>query len=71
MTSSRVPTLLTLSEGNTDGHASASVHPARRGRRPGHVRTLLVREPGDLTVDHSHVAGAALVRIGEARSRSR
>jgi hypothetical protein len=35
------------------------------------VRTLLEREPGDLTVDHSHVARAALVRIGEARSRSR
>jgi len=71
MTSSWVPTLLTLSEGNTDGHASASVHPTRRGRRPRHVRTLLVREPGDLTIDQSHVTRAALVRIGKARSRSR
>jgi hypothetical protein len=52
MTSSRAPTLLTLLEGNTDGHASASAHPARRGRRPWHVRTLFVREPGDLTVGH-------------------
>jgi len=50
MTSSRVPTLLTLLEGNTDGHVSASAHPARRGRRPWHVRTLFEREPGDLTV---------------------
>ena len=34
-------------EGNTDGHVSASARPARRGRRPWHVRTLLGREPGD------------------------
>jgi hypothetical protein len=29
--------------------ASASARPARRGRRTWHVRTLSVREPGDLT----------------------
>ena len=33
-----------------DGRASASARPTRRGRRPWHVRTLLVREPGDLAV---------------------
>ncbi len=38
-------------EGNTDGRAIASAWPARRGRRPWHVRTLLVREPGDLGSD--------------------
>jgi hypothetical protein len=36
------------------------------------VSTLLVREPGDLTVGQQHgVTCAALVRIGKARSRSR
>jgi len=37
-------------EGNTEGHANASARPARRGRRPWHVRTLFEREPGDLMV---------------------
>jgi hypothetical protein len=37
-----------IAEGNTDGHASASVRTARRGRRPWHVRTLFAREPGGL-----------------------
>jgi hypothetical protein len=55
-------------EGNTDGHATASVCPTPRGLRPWHVRTLLVREPGDLQLDHSH---EGVVRIGKARSRSR
>jgi hypothetical protein len=59
---------VTYSEGNTVGHASASVQPALRGLRPWHVRKLLVREPGDLQLDHSH---AGVVRIGKARSRSR
>ena len=36
-------------EGNTDGRDIASTRTARRGRRPWHVRTLLVWEPGDLT----------------------
>ena len=49
----RVPTQFALSEGNTDGRAIASARTTRRGRRPWHVRTLLVREPGDLAVDHA------------------
>jgi hypothetical protein len=32
------------------------------------VRKLLVREPGDLQLDHSH---DGVIRIGKARSRSR
>jgi hypothetical protein len=40
-----------LAEGNTNGRVSASARKARRGRRHWHVWTLLVREPGDLTVD--------------------
>jgi len=59
---------VSLAEGNTGGHASASVRSALRGLRPWHVRTLLVREPGDLQLDHSH---DGVVRIGKARSRSR
>ena len=35
-------------EGNMDGRASASARPARRGRRPWHVRELFAREPGGL-----------------------
>jgi hypothetical protein len=53
-------------EGNTEGRASASASRFRRGRRHWHVRTLLVRESGEL------VAGrVGAVRIGKARSRSR
>jgi hypothetical protein len=37
-----------IAEGNTVGRVTASTQTARRGRRPWHVRTLLVREPGDL-----------------------
>ncbi len=37
-----------VAEGNTDRRAIASVWTARRGRRPWHVQTLLVRELGDL-----------------------
>ena len=55
-------------EGNTHGRDNASVHVTRRGRRPWHVRTLLVREPGDLISDRS---AELPVRIGKARSRSR
>jgi hypothetical protein len=58
-----------LREGNTDGHVIASVRPARRGRRPWHVRTLLVREPGDLMLDQG--GSPPLARTGKARSRSR
>ena len=35
-------------EGDMDGRAIASARPARRGQRPWHAQTLLVREPGDL-----------------------
>ncbi len=38
-------------EGNTDGRVNASAPMTRRGRRPWHVQKLLVREPGDLTID--------------------
>ena len=58
-----------IAEGNTDGHASASVRTPRRGRRPWHVQTLLAREPGDLGVGQGDMP--SLVRIGKARSRSR
>ena len=37
-----------ITEGNMDGSVIASARPTRRGRRPWHVRTLFVREPGDL-----------------------
>ena len=36
--------------------AIASARPARRGRRPWHVRTLLAREPGYLPIDHRPMA---------------
>jgi hypothetical protein len=58
-----------LAEGNTDGCVNASTWPTRRGRRPWHVRTLLAREPGDLTA--GRVGVPYLVRIGKAMSRSR
>ena len=57
-------------EGNTDGRVSVSARTARRGRRPWHVWTLLVRELGDLMVGQVG-ASASLVRIGKVRSRSR
>ena len=56
-------------EGDTDGRATASTHPARRGRRPWHVRTLHAREPGDLMSDQG--GSPLLARTGKARSRSR
>ncbi len=57
-------------EGNTHLRANASAGATRRGRRPWHVRTLLVREPGDLTSGRRQQLMLA-VRIGKARSRSR
>ena len=45
-------------EGKTDGRVIASARPARRGLRPWHVRTLLVREPGDLWIGHPQDYGA-------------
>ena len=43
-------------EGNTNERANASARPTRRGRRPWHVCTLLVREPGDLALGRSATA---------------
>ena len=43
-------------EGNTDERANASARTTRRGQRPWHVGTLLVREPGDLALDRSATA---------------
>jgi RNA-directed DNA polymerase len=51
---------LRRAEGNTDGCGLASIRTARRGQRPWHVRTLLVREPGDPTF------GREAARIGKA-----
>jgi len=39
-------------EGNMAGGVIASRPTTPRGLRPWHVRTLLVREPGDLVADH-------------------
>jgi hypothetical protein len=50
--------VVSITEGNMDGRESASARPARRCLRPWHVRTLLVREPGDLAADqHCYSAG--------------
>ena len=47
-----------VAEGKTSECATASTQPTRRGRRTWHVRTLLVREPGDLESDQlSYRAG--------------
>lgn len=54
-------------EGNTDRCANASTWTALRGLRPWHAHKLLVREPGDLQLDHR----MSVARIGKARSRSR
>ena len=40
-------------EGETGARDSARAHPVLRGRRPWHVRTLLVRKPGDLGRDRA------------------
>ena len=61
---------LLLAEGNTDGRVIASAYAARRGRRPWHVSTLLVRELGDLMIGQVGVFTSS-VRIGKVRSRSR
>ena len=58
-----------LSEGNTAGRATASARPTRRGLRPWHVRKFLVREPGDLWIDHR--PSGRMVRGGKVRNRSR
>jgi len=59
---------LVLAEGNTNGRVTASAWTALRGLRPWHARTLLVRKPGDLRVDHPTYG---MARIGKVRSRSR
>jgi len=59
-----------LAEGHTAERVIASASTTRRGRRPWHVRTLLVREPGDLQLDRRRLYRPA-ARIGKARSRSR
>jgi hypothetical protein len=56
-------------EGNTIERDTASARSSRRGRRPWHVRTLCVREPGDLASDPC--GGAMRVRVGKVRNRSR
>jgi hypothetical protein len=55
-------------KGHTDGCASASTCPTRRGRRPWHVQKLFVREPGDLGFG---LRGTPQVRNGKTRSHSR
>ena len=57
-------------EGNTGGCVIASARQTRRGLRPWHVRTLLVREPGDLWIGHRRCC-SRMVRSGKVRSRSR
>ena len=57
-----------VAEGKTSERAIASAQMTRRGRRTWHVRTLLVREPGDL---QSGLSQDGQARIGKARSRSR
>ena len=48
----------------------ASARPTRRGRRPWHVRTLFVREAGDLMPDRLDSIRRPPVRIGKASWRS-
>lgn len=48
----RVPDAVSQAEGNTAGHAIASVQRPLRGLRYWHVPTLLVGKPGDLQPDH-------------------
>ena len=43
--------VLRNAEGNMDGGIIASARPARRSRRPWHVRKLFAREPGGLGFD--------------------
>ena len=55
-----------LTEGNTAGRDNASAQTSRRGRRHWHVRTLFVREPGDLMVgQHLYACCTGPRREGE------
>lgn len=65
----RAPTQSSTRKATRTGAQVASARTARRGQRPWHVQTLLVREPGDPTTGRRRVADP--VRIGKARSRSR
>ena len=56
---------LLLAEGNTTWRVIASALSARRGRRPWHVSTLLVRELGDLMVGQGDVGPLGPHREGE------
>ena len=55
-----------VAQGHTSEGALASTRMTRRGRRPGHVRTLHAREPGDLQFDRWRQYQPA-ARIGKAR----
>ena len=57
-----------VAEGNMSACAIASTRVTRRGRRTWHARTLLAREPGDLSSGRRQHGP---VRIGKAKSRSR
>ncbi|MGR8965716.1 hypothetical protein [Rhizobium changzhiense] len=61
--------MFVTTEGDMAWRVIASAWPTRRGLRPWHVRTLLVREPGDLMVGQGGML--PLVRTGKAKSRSR
>src|SRR5258705_1623125 len=52
-------------EGHTKGRAIASSPTTRRGRRPWHVQTLFVREPGGLVVDQGGMPRIGPHREGE------
>ena len=49
-------------EGNMLKRVNASAWTARRGHRPWHVRTFLVREPGDLMADQTPTADWSATR---------
>ena len=66
----RAPTRLRTRKATRLGAPFASAQTAWRGRRTWHVRTLFVREPGDLQLDRRCQYRPA-ARIGKARSRSR
>lgn len=53
-----------VAEGKTTECANASAQATRRGRRPWHARTLLVRKPGGLGTDQPRY-GAGSHREGE------
>jgi len=54
-----------LTEGETEGRASASAPTARRGQRPWHVRKLSTREPGGLLIDPAAARPLGPRREGE------